>query len=181
MCVKDGTIGTAPVKWPGRAAPQGPKGDTGPQGIQGVGVPMPVANGQWIKGVGGAAVWSPLFAVDVPGLVSASTNWITPTLLNGHAHYGAPFGPCRYRRLASGLVVCDGLITLGASPTAPVFNLPAGFRPGPGRQPIFVTPASATSQETWRITENGDVNPTVSGAAAGIWVSLTGVQFYGDQ
>jgi hypothetical protein len=67
MCVKDGTIGTAPVKWPGRMGPQGPKGDTGPQGIQGVGIPMPVVNGQWIKGVGGAAVWSPIAPIDIGG------------------------------------------------------------------------------------------------------------------
>jgi len=39
----------------------GPKGDTG------IGVPTPVVNGQWIKGSGGAAVWSPIRSADLPG------------------------------------------------------------------------------------------------------------------
>lgn len=33
-----------------------------------VGVPTPVVNGQWIKGVGGAAVWSAITPADVPGV-----------------------------------------------------------------------------------------------------------------
>lgn len=63
MCVKNGTVGTAPVKWPGVGNPQGPSGVQGPMGI---GIPTPVVNGQWIKGVGGAAVWSAITLSDVP-------------------------------------------------------------------------------------------------------------------
>jgi len=33
-----------------------------------VGIPTPVVNGQWIKGVGGAAVWTPIADTDVPSL-----------------------------------------------------------------------------------------------------------------
>jgi hypothetical protein len=33
-------------------------------------VPTPVVNGQWVKGVGGAAVWSAIADADVPSLVS---------------------------------------------------------------------------------------------------------------
>ena len=54
----------------GAAGPQGPQGATGaastvpgpagPQGAAGTpAYPTPVVNGEWIKGVGGAAVWSP--------------------------------------------------------------------------------------------------------------------------
>jgi hypothetical protein len=39
----------------------------GMQGPAGVGVPTPVVNGQWIKGVGGAAVWSAIAASDIAG------------------------------------------------------------------------------------------------------------------
>jgi hypothetical protein len=40
-----------------------------------VGIPKPVVNGQWVKGSGGAAVWSPIAASDVPGLTTyAQTN-----------------------------------------------------------------------------------------------------------
>jgi hypothetical protein len=63
MCVKNGTVGTAPVKWPGAGNPQGA---IGPQGPAGVGIPTPVVNGQWVKGVGGAAVWSALTLADIP-------------------------------------------------------------------------------------------------------------------
>lgn len=62
MCVTDGTT-TPPVAWPGAPAPQGV---AGPQGPQGVGIPMPVVNGSWIKGVGGAAVWTPLSFSEIP-------------------------------------------------------------------------------------------------------------------
>jgi hypothetical protein len=64
LCVKNGTVGVAPVHWPGAAAPQGAAGATGPAGA---GIPTPVVNGQWVKGVGGAAVWSPIALADVVG------------------------------------------------------------------------------------------------------------------
>ena len=34
------------------------------------GIPTPVVNGQWIKGIGGAAVWSAIADTDVPSLVN---------------------------------------------------------------------------------------------------------------
>ena len=52
----------------GATGAQGPKGDTGATGAQGpagAGVPTPVVNGQWIKGSGGAAVWSPITGADI--------------------------------------------------------------------------------------------------------------------
>ena len=70
-------ITTAPVYGEGEPGPPGPVGPAGPKGDQGpagVGVPQPVVNGQWIKGVGGAAVWSAIARADVPlPLVSIST------------------------------------------------------------------------------------------------------------
>lgn len=44
------------------AGAQGPRGDPG---ANGAGVPQPVVNGQWIKGVGGAAQWQPIKAADM--------------------------------------------------------------------------------------------------------------------
>jgi len=38
----------------------------GVPGPPGVGVPTPVVNGQWIKGSGGAAIWSPITYADLP-------------------------------------------------------------------------------------------------------------------
>ena len=67
MCVTDGTT-TAPIAWPGAAAPQGV---AGPQGPAGVGIPSPVVNGSWIKGVSGAAVWTPIVQGDLPATLQA--------------------------------------------------------------------------------------------------------------
>jgi len=64
MCVQNGTLNKAPVRWSGANAPVGIQG---PTGAQGVGIPTPVVNGQWVKGVGGAAVWSPITLADVAG------------------------------------------------------------------------------------------------------------------
>jgi hypothetical protein len=49
------------------------------------GIP-PVVNGQWIKGVGGAAVWSPIAQSDLPANVGPST--ATPTDWNAVAASG---------------------------------------------------------------------------------------------
>ena len=49
LCVNNGTTGVAPAPWATAWA----------------GVPLPVVNGQWVKGVGGAAVWAPIVAKDV--------------------------------------------------------------------------------------------------------------------
>lgn len=70
MCVQNGTVGKAPIKWPGVGVPQGPVGPAGPQGV---GIPSPVVNGQWVKGVGGVAVWSPITVDDVIGAAPKPT------------------------------------------------------------------------------------------------------------
>jgi len=88
------TGATGPQGNPGATGATGPTGPTGP-GVaaggaagqvlskksatdydtqwvaQSGGIP-PVVNGQWIKGVGGAAVWSPIADADVPALVTGS-------------------------------------------------------------------------------------------------------------
>jgi hypothetical protein len=54
----------------------------GPQGPTGVGVPTPVVNGQWIKGVGGAAVWSPITPADV-GIPTVPRTWTRSNFASG--------------------------------------------------------------------------------------------------
>src|SRR4029077_15403457 len=53
ICTKNGTV-PARTTWPKSA---GLQGLPGPQGPQGLGMPAPVVDGKWLKGVGGAAVW----------------------------------------------------------------------------------------------------------------------------
>jgi hypothetical protein len=60
--------------WLGATGSQGPQGATGPAGPTGppgAGIPTPVVNGQWIKGSGGAAVWSAISVGDVSGLYNS--------------------------------------------------------------------------------------------------------------
>ena len=40
------------------------------------GIPLPVVNGQWIKGVGGAAVWQPIAYADLPGYPADATKFL---------------------------------------------------------------------------------------------------------
>jgi hypothetical protein len=102
----------------------GPKGDTG------IGVPTPVVNGQWIKGVGGAAVWSSITPADVVGL-GVYQNW-TPALFSttgpnptGYARTG------RYTQIGK-LVHAQAQISPGAS-----------FTPGGGGSYYHSLPVTA--------------------------------------
>jgi hypothetical protein len=138
LCVRP--TSATPVPWTGISGPSGPPGPQGPQGAagvagaQGAGVPTPVVNGTWLKGVGGAALWTSLQATDVPGLVAADTAWHyvgsagEPAFQNGFYNYGGQFVTTRFRKLATGLVVLDGLIGGGTSGTV-AFTLPVGYRP----------------------------------------------------
>jgi hypothetical protein len=57
QCVKEGTVGVTPT----------------PFGTSGYGVPTPVVNGQWVKGVSGIPVWSAIAPSDV-GLPKITTS-----------------------------------------------------------------------------------------------------------
>ena len=95
-------------------------------------------------------------------------NWITPNLLNGWQHYGAPFGPVQYRKRPDGLVEIRGLCTAGSYGTA-IFNLPAGYRPV-GRTIIFPGENQTTSVGDMRVSEDGNV--AIQSGVAGGWNSL---------
>lgn len=57
------------------------------------------------------------------------TSWIAPTLLNSWTNFGSGFQSARFRRLISGQVEIQGLVTGGTGPASTVFTLPAGYRP----------------------------------------------------
>lgn len=70
----------------------------------------------------------------------ADVGWATPTLLNSWTNYGSGYQAARYRRLASGRVEIQGLVTGGTGPASTVFTLPAGYRPAAAL--IFATIAN---------------------------------------
>ncbi len=150
-------------------------------------LPAPV-DGQWLKGgPGGTMLWAPAPSPP-PGYYTADAAWKilgtdTP-LTNGWANYGAPYGPGRYRKLSSGLVLMEGLIqsgTLGAT----AFTLPIGWRPakqqdGTSRDYIFVCASAAGTNpgENLRIGSGGDARP--SGAGSATWIDLCSVRFFAE-
>lgn len=55
------------------------------------------------------------------------TAWIPFPYVNGWVDYGAPYGPCGYRKNPNGIVMLKGLVASGTATT--IFTLPAGYRP----------------------------------------------------
>ena len=142
------------------------------------GMPTPVGQtGKWLKSVGGAAVWMPLIATDIPGLVVADTGWISLNPGGGQSAFAAPYGPCYYRKLANGVVECCGLVNIN-SQGAPFFTFPVGYRPSSGLELIFKTACSlSTTGETCRLNTAGVLTPQ-AGITAGQWISLNGITFH---
>jgi hypothetical protein len=184
MCVKDGTVGSAPPTWPGRAGPQGAKGDTGAQGIQGVGVPMPVVDGKWIKGSGGAAIWADIAIADLPqlpatkvtGLVTADTGWTAMSLYAGVTNYGSGYPVGRFRKDASNTVHLSGLLMTPAGWTAqPFTTLPVGYRPS---STLHVPCVASAVFSYIHINPSGTLQIN---APAQYWVSLDHITYIAEQ
>lgn len=139
-------------------------------------VPTPV-NGKWLGAAGGAMVWQ-----DIPGLVTPDSGWTIPTLLNGWVQYADPYGPVRFRKLASGLVICNGLMSTGPNSTA-AFTFPVGYRPAPqaggtDRQYIFqCAMGGGTAGEACRVSSSTG-NLTITSAMATSWIDISGVIFW---
>lgn len=180
MCVKNGTT-AAPPAWPGASAPQGPAGPMGPVGT---GIPMPVVNGSWIKGVGGAAVWTALAATDVPGLVVADAAWRyvgqsgQPPYENGCTAYdtGSPTYQGRFRKDAANIVHLSGLVKAPADGTV-VFTLPVGYRSAAILHFPIVTNAAFGYAH---VGYPGVGTVRINGAGVTAWASLDGIQFYAE-
>jgi len=143
-------------------------------------LPTPV-DGKWLKGgAAGAMSWS-----DIPGIVAPDLTWkilgTDVAFQNGWVNYADPYGPGRFRKLASGLVVMEGLIN-GGTVAATAFILPVGYRPMPQvaggfRDHIFQAAVGGNAVgEAVRIGSDG--NFRVQTAAGQGWQALNGIIFY---
>lgn len=146
-------------------------------------VPTPI-EGYWLKGgPDGAMVWQPAPA-SPPGIVTPDADWkicgVDVAFQNGWTNYPAPYGPGRYRKLASGIVVMEGLITGGTESTT-AFWLPAGWRPqtqvgGAFRDHIFqCARGGAGLGEAARLNSDGNLVPQPGTSA---WIDLSGIMFF---
>lgn len=146
-------------------------------------IPTPV-NGKWLTVAGGSMLWD---APPTPaGIVIPDSAWKVfgadgPALTNGWVNYAAPYGPARFRKLASGLVVMNGLISSGTV-GAVAFTMPTGYLPGPQadsslRDHIFqLAQGGGVANEAARFNSAGQFIPTATGSSA--WLSLAGLTYY---
>jgi len=178
-CVRDTTT-QPPASWPS---------------VQNI--PVPVVNGQWLKGVGGALAWQaiakadlplPLAATDVTGLVVADTDWHyvgmagEPGYLNGWSAYdgsqpsytAGSYPGARFRKSADGWVHLSGLVKCSAAGGSPIFTLPAGYRPR------FILHHGTVGNAAFAYVHtmaSGDVQGNVQTA----WISLDSIVFRAEQ
>lgn len=175
-----------------------------------IGVPQPVVNGQWLKGVGGVPVWSAIARADLPPVVAGDiSSAVNGQFLKGVGGVGAWAQP-RWSDLNvdddSGWVspaLLNGWTQYAGWPTI-------GYRKRSGEvrlrglansttttwgKNIFVLPAgfrpshgnhypiasgSAQAVHT-KVMSDGSVYPDIGGATAiATWVSLEGVTFWAD-
>lgn len=97
-----------------------------------------------------------------------TTDWVTPTLVDGWSDFGNGFQGVRYRKYL-GEVIVEGLIVNDSGgdklATAPIFTLPAGFRP-PASQINFSAVTYSQVSSAGVVSPNSTV---VNGAFMGIW------------
>lgn len=98
------------------------------------------------------------------------TGWLTPTLLNSWSNFGSGFQAARYRRVGTGQVEIQGLVTGGTGPVSTVFTLPAGFRPAATL--IFATIANNAVARI-DVEADGDVRWALGGTNAFLSLNCT--------
>lgn len=149
-------------------------------------LPVPV-DGRYVKSPG---TWEAL-PPPPPGIYTPDADWHIlgaanePQFWNGWDHYPSPaYGSARFRKLADGLVVLEGLIINGTAQTD-AFYLPPGYRAdaeatGTGHISHFYT-ASSNGPAPWGTVwffEDGRVRPNFGG---GYFTALEGIHFYARQ
>lgn len=97
-----------------------------------------------------------------------------PAFVGTWANYGSGQVPARFRKLASGLVVVEGVIHSGTIGTN-AFTLPAGYRPA---YPLaFTTSDTGSVMHVIAVGADGTVTPNLSDSFA---VSLAGITFLAE-
>jgi hypothetical protein len=108
--------------------------------------------------------------------VGASINGY-PQFTGNWTNKGGGAAPVSYRKDAYGQVHLQGAATGGATPTSPIFTLPAGYRPANNR--IFMTGAQGGGTTMIQVSSNGVVTALAGGSTSGEW--LDGINFVAEQ
>jgi hypothetical protein len=96
--------------------------------------------------------------------------WITPTLVNGWADFGGPYGGAKYRVLGNRVLELSGLIKNGSAVPSIAFTLPAGARPAFSRRTATASNAAYGDIE---VDTAGNVSVKTGSAT---WVSLDNIR-----
>jgi hypothetical protein len=107
-----------------------------------------------------------------------------PAFLNGYANWDGAQGVGRnprFRKLSNGIVILSGV---GKSPSPvtslPMFNLPAGYRPG-GAYDVAVTIQAASALAFANVSPTTGAVAITGSVTAASWLYLDGVYFYAEQ
>jgi hypothetical protein len=117
--------------------------------------------------------WAVTFG-ELPALPNAGDQqWNPLAYLNGWADYQAPYSPCGYRKLSSGLVIMRGLTQGGTA--AAICTLPAGYRPS--IQMLYIAETSPNVDCRLDLSTGGVLSHT--GGSNG-WISLNNICFLAE-
>lgn len=101
--------------------------------------------------------------------------WTPLPLSNGWINYGSNFAPAQYQRLASGLVVVQGLIAGGNTAVGTLLGtLPTGYWPA-GKLVFNMITSPGNAVAHVQVNTDGSINLEAGGS--GTWTSLTGISF----
>lgn len=108
---------------------------------------------------------------------TGATGWSNLTLANGWTWYGTIFSTAQYKKGTDNIVSLKGLLRAGTTTSGTTLTtLPVGFRP---KERLLMTTVSADAHQRLDIFPTGEVQ--FHGGAAGVWVSLDGVNFIAEQ
>ena len=99
--------------------------------------------------------------------------WHALAYVNGWVDYSAPYSPCGYRKLDSGLVIMRGLTMSGTA--ANICTLPAGYRPG--IQMLYTAQTNPNAACRLDLNTAGVLSHT--GGSNG-WISLNNICFFAE-
>jgi len=116
--------------------------------------------------------------------IAGDLGWTALALAAGWANVGSGWVGGRYRRLGSGLVIVEGLVTTYPAADPPVdtviATLPAGYIPGLNIAFATIAPGAPPMAARIDVLSNGDITWN-GGGYPSQWVGLAGVAFFAEQ
>jgi Collagen triple helix repeat (20 copies) len=125
-----------------------------------------------------SGTWQPWVQIYPAATLATDTGWQNFSLAGNTQNMGAPWGPCQIRRLATGMVICRGLVQLTTAVADPTLGyMPGGYRPI--GEDFLSTATIGQSPGYCRLDVDGAGTVKVQGATinGGSWVSLHQVSY----